>query len=101
MGTEKDVFDALQLECGTWADKTFPTNTQQSIINHLKKEVTQELHPDCEPDELADCILLLIHLAHKRGLSLYDEVRKKFEINKARKWGKPNEQGFVEHIREE
>jgi len=100
---EKAAFDRLQAEMGTWCDQTFPNATPETIQRHLKKEV-QELWdaPKAErPEEIADCIMLLLHLAHKDGISARDALRDKFEVCKKRKWGKPDEHGVVEHIREE
>lgn len=90
--------DAFQQMEGTWADETFPTSTPASILAHLRTEVT-ELSVSLEPEEAADCLLLLLHFAHKRGFSLMQEARRKFAINQTRTWGEPNEEGFVEHIR--
>ena len=97
---EKRTLDALQFEVGSWGDRTFPASRVESVLAHFQKEV-KELVESRDPEELADCILLLIHFAHKKGVSLRDAVRAKFEINKRRKWGKPDAQGVVEHVREE
>lgn len=86
---------------GHWQDKTFPSATQESIIAHLKKEVNTELYKDCNEYEIADCIMLLLGLARKRKISIERIVLEKFAINRQRKWGKPNTEGFVEHIKEE
>lgn len=103
-GMEKACLDALQREVGEWGDKTFPVSTVSSVLAHFQKEVKELVEAysngQADPSEIADCQLLLIHLAHKTGASIRDEVRRKFEINKARKWGKPDAQGVVEHVRE-
>ena len=49
--------------------------------------------------EAADCLLLLMHHAHKSGYSLQRAARDKFEMLKTRTWGEPDEQGVVEHVR--
>ena len=92
-----------------WQRETFTQATAQTAANHLKSEVDELLHDVtwCKPKEqtvaeYADCFLLLFGSASLYGLS-YDDICKaindKMEINKERKWGKPNDQGFVEHIR--
>ena len=92
--------DDWQQNVGEWAEKTFPQSTQDSIIKHLQHEANVELMPDCDPEELADVALLLLHLAHKRGISLVQEMRNKFHRNQQRKWGEKNSQGFQEHLPE-
>ncbi len=90
--------DQLQKEVGDWQQKTFPSNTVNSVLTHLKKEVA-ELQESHSPDEAADCIILLIRYARLRGVSLENEVEKKMEINYKRKWGSPDREGVIEHIK--
>lgn len=90
----------FQDELGAWGDETFPDGTPETIVNHLCREVL-ELVEKHEPEEAADCFLLLLHHAHRSGYDLLEEAKKKFEINKTRKWGKPDKYGVIEHIREE
>ncbi len=99
---EKKILDAIQREIGDWSDKTFPNSTPETIMRHLKKEV-KELWDSTDkemPHEIADCIMLLLHLAHKKGVSSRDAIREKFEICKKRKWGKPDRYGCIRHIKE-
>jgi NTP pyrophosphatase (non-canonical NTP hydrolase) len=99
---EKEALDALQTEIGDWCDKTFPNSTQKTILLHFKAEAKELLEAtDGETDqEIADCIMLLLHLAHKRRTSARDAIRDKFEICKKRKWGPPDENGVVRHVEE-
>lgn len=97
--TQQEAWDQLQVVIGTWGDKTFKKATNVSIINHLRREVEELAAPDSDPEELADCAMLLIHLAHKWRISLFVEIVRKFEINQKRKWGKPDAFGVVEHVR--
>jgi len=96
-------WDAVQKMVTDWSEKTFPKSTPKSILAHLKKEV-KELSDavlwkkGSTGEEAADCVLLLMHLCRKGGISLYAEVEKKFAKNQKRTWGKPNKQGFQEHI---
>jgi NTP pyrophosphatase (non-canonical NTP hydrolase) len=101
-----------------WQDKTFPTSTIHSIKSHLAEEMIElvgidiiliaiEKHKksnkeieDNDNEESADIVLLLNHLAHKSGFNLLDEASIKFEKNKNRKWGKADENGVINHIKE-
>jgi NTP pyrophosphatase (non-canonical NTP hydrolase) len=93
-----DFLVSFQEEVGEWGNKTFPKNTPDTIVNHLCREVL-ELAEGHDPEEAADCFLLLLHHAHRGGYSLLKEARKKHEINKIRTWGEPDEFGVVQHVR--
>jgi NTP pyrophosphatase (non-canonical NTP hydrolase) len=90
--------NTFQKNIKEWGLKTFPMATKDSIICHLQKEV-KELKESYNPEEAADCFILLCHLANKLGCDLLEEAEKKMVINKQRKWGKPDKDGVVEHIR--
>lgn len=90
---------AFQGEVGEWADRVMKESTNGSICKHLLKEV-KELAVSCEPEEAADCFLILLHFAHRNHFDLLTKAREKHEICKTRKWGQPDEDGVVEHIRE-
>ena len=97
-----DVND-LQYDLKSWTEKQFPSRNMRSILNHLRKEIAElEEAPD-DIMEFADCFMLLFDAASYQGLHMSDIWRamgEKLEINKARKWGKPNSEGFVEHIKQ-
>lgn len=93
--------DDWQDNVGTWAERTFPRSSEESIIAHLRDEVNRELNVGCEPVEIADCVLLLLHLAHRRGIRLVDEMRRKHAINEQRTWAtEKNDKGFFGHVEE-
>ncbi len=53
--------------------------------------------------EFADCFILLFGSAASDGMTyddIVDAINKKMEINLNRKWGKPDENGIVNHIKE-
>jgi NTP pyrophosphatase (non-canonical NTP hydrolase) len=52
------------------------------------------------PEETADVVILALTLAGYLDFDLAIEIIHKMSKNKLRKWGKPNEQGFTEHVRE-
>ena len=94
-----------------WSSNTFENETSISKINHLKKEVDElkfsifHEHSEAEKRyEFADCFMLLIAAAKMEGLTANDLIlitKAKLELNKSRTWGKPDENGVVEHIRTE
>lgn len=92
-------FDDFQREVGEWQARTFPESTRGTVAAHLGREV-EELRESGDPEEIADCLLLLIAYAGKAGVSLMDLARRKFEVCKARKWGEPDAQGVREHVRD-
>ncbi|MDD5551394.1 MAG: DUF550 domain-containing protein [Candidatus Omnitrophica bacterium] len=107
---EKDSMGKLQLEIGDWQDEAFPKANALSKMSHLAKEIielnkallydTEMIHKEeLIAGELADCQHLLFGIASKCGIYLYRATKDKFEINKKRKWGKPDENGVVEHIK--
>jgi NTP pyrophosphatase (non-canonical NTP hydrolase) len=94
-----------------WADDTFGENRPASApAAHLQKEskeLFEALRDNHSVDEIlmefADCWILLHHAAALHGLSadkLFEAAKIKFEIAKKRKWGKPDENGVIQHIKE-
>lgn len=100
---KKETFDAVV----KWQKETFPLATPLSKIEHLLQEI-QELKEDIINNnpkkrlEYADCFLLLFGAAHADGFE-YNDIDdfsiEKLEINRARKWGKPDSNGVVNHIK--
>jgi hypothetical protein len=95
-------------EITAWQKETFGQATPLSKLAHLEEEII-ELRNDLLNDsgerikEFADCFILLFGAAAVDGMS-YDDIcraiQEKFEINRSRKWGKPNKKGVVNHIKE-
>lgn len=88
-----------------WQKQTFGQATALSKIEHLKEEII-ELELDVTSNEVnkhlefADCFFLLFGAAAADGMTYQDicqAIQEKFEINKAREWGKPDEKGVVRH----
>ena len=93
-------------EISAWQRETFGQATPLSKIAHLAEEL-QELVSDLKSNnparrlEFADCFFLLFGSAAADGMTYQDicqAIQEKFEINKARKWGKPDENGVVQHV---
>lgn len=115
---------SLMDDISQWSDATFGDGQRNpAILYHLKKEVdeliealTELAESGCDDSvgigqfgrhiektqmEYADCFMLLLDSAHHFGLTaekLIKLTREKLEINKQRKWGKPDANGVVEHI---
>ena len=97
----KDLFT----ETINWQNNTFKQATALSKLAHLKEEL-QELRTDVENNsadkrlEFADCFILLFGAAASAGMSyddIQESIKEKMAINYQRKWGKPNEEGYVKH----
>ncbi len=94
-------------EISAWQKKTFGEATALSKIAHLKEEITELEWDLCSPDsnarlEYADCFLLLFGSAAAHGMSYEDIcncIEEKMKINYKRKWGKPDRNGVVNHIK--
>jgi len=115
----------LMNDVSEWSDATFGDGERNpAIVYHLKKEVDElidALHKsnalgadnsvndeefkrqlNRTEMEFADCFMLLLDSAHHFSLNaeqLINLTREKLGINKARKWGKPDKHGVVEHVR--
>jgi len=91
-----------------WQQKTFGKATPLSKIAHLAKEL-EELVSDLKSGnpnkrkEFADCFILLFGAAQSDGMS-YDDIcnaiDEKMVINKNRKWGEPDKDGVVNHVKD-
>lgn len=101
MSYPTDIND-LQHHLSAWTSKTFPSRTTASIMAHLRSETLEvEKSPD-DVTEHADCLMLLMDAASLRGIAFSEVISAaidKLEVNKRRKWGKPNAEGFVEHLK--
>ena len=106
-----------------WATKTFGVGDGTGTLHHLKEEVGELIEAVGNSNEgrrrgvsiqklaglaveerleFADCFILLLNAASKRGMtaeSLMDAARHKQQINFKRKWGEPDENGVVNHIK--
>lgn len=96
----KSVSESLVGECLAWAAQTFPQATPESTAAHLAAEAIELKKNPGDPEEIADVVMLALQHAHKAGVSVERAVRAKLEKNRLRKWGKPNAEGFVEHVPE-
>jgi len=100
-------------EITEWQEITFPTSTALSSLIHLAGdkpggEILELMH-DIVTDnpnkrlEWADCFILLFGAAKKDGMTYEDiisGIQDKFGIIQSRKWGKPDENGVVNHLKD-
>jgi len=103
-----------------WSDKTFSggfhyPDRAKAISYHLQKEsveltdaVTTFLDKPSEKNrnnvnqQLADCQILIWDICNKLRINateLLEYSHDKHQVNLARSWGKPDENGVIEHIR--
>lgn len=91
-----------------WQTETFGQATAMSKINHLIEEIC-ELQEDLRENKLsktlefADCFILLFGAAASDGMTYEDicnAIEEKMSINRKRKWGNPQENGVVNHIKD-
>ena len=111
----------LMDEIAGWSDATFGQKQRISgMAAHLAKEVKELIESiyrleKAPPEksmglvmefreEIADCLMLLLDIASHASISsntLIAEVWMKLERNKKRKWGEPDIDGAIEHIKEQ
>lgn len=92
-----ELLEDLAAEATAWANATFTSATNSSRAAHLRREAEELCRDPDDLEEAADIFMLLAHLTHGRDLA--GAVRAKLEKNKARKWGTPDAEGVVEHVR--
>jgi hypothetical protein len=103
----------LQEYIGAWGDKTFPSHHNENgspnargplyhLIDPIEGEVF-ELQRAFESGgniavELADCVILLLTMAHLCGVDLSLSLQAKMYVNEQRKWGPPDANGVCTHV---
>lgn len=110
---QESELQQLMNDIRKWSDDAFgKENESLRIFYHLQKEVEELISAIKKSKgktistvlfEYADCLMLLLNAASAHGYTSNDlllALRDKLELNKNRKWGKPDENGVVEHIRE-
>lgn len=104
----EEPFGEIQRMTGSWADAKYPKTDSIAICKHLEREV-EELMDAIGYDaaisiekEAADCLLLLMHIAHKGKFNLLTAAIDKYIVNLGRKWAtEPDADGIYPHIDEE
>lgn len=96
MRDERTIF----VEVGEWGAETFPVSTDHAKLKHLEKELAELKAAPASGEEMADMVMILSHLAYAHGIDLMAEIGKKLEVCRARRWGQPDADGVIEHVRE-
>jgi hypothetical protein len=96
MRDDRSNLDLLQRDIGDWGRATFPVRDPQAIIRHIRREL-DELSESLDPEEAADCLILLAQLADVQGFSLMEAARKKHIVNLGRSWKPADEEGVYRH----
>lgn len=87
-----------------FSSRTFGTIKQRDCVGpllHLQDEVKELIENPNDKMEWADCLLLLLDAAWRKGHSvqdLFDFADEKLQINKKRKWEKQSN-GVFYHIK--
>ena len=101
----------LKYKAADFSDRTFGINNPiTGALNHIYEEVDEVilcLGEKIDPlDEFADIFLMLIDAFRKYYgddvdmQKLIDACSKKLDVNESRKWGEPDENGVIKHIKE-
>lgn len=96
----KETIEKIAVEVVEWQGKQFPHSNPAGFAAHLLDEANELVEEPTSAEEMADILMLLVGLASICGVDLAAELRRKLEINKARKWGDADERGVVSHVRE-
>jgi len=81
-----------------WASQTFPGQSVESKIKHLKTEILELEAAPMDGEEMADCVILLASIASEANINLAEVSWAKLEKNKTRVWSEPDEDGIRRHL---
>jgi Predicted pyrophosphatase len=108
IAVDNGLFKGLEftlVDVVAWSRATFPHSTTTSKAEHLLKEA-KELRNAVRSGrlaniaaEVADVQMLLAHIAASQGIDLAQAVADKLAVVKKRRWGTPDANGVVEHVR--
>lgn len=104
-GAAANELQDLMDVCGEWSDATFGSGRNPlPALHHLAEEVGELIDEDARDwKEWADCWMLLMDATRRAGVDaqkMQEWVLEKLEINKKRKWGTPDRNGVVHHLKE-
>lgn len=82
--------DAIQNRLSEWAKATFEGRDFKSVMDKLKEEIA-EMWESSEPEEFADCIILMLDAIGFLGLTASAVITTKMKVNESRTYSKgPN-----------
>jgi NTP pyrophosphatase (non-canonical NTP hydrolase) len=77
----------MQDKIGLWADAQFPDRTVFTTLTKLFEEIGEFVKSGLkEPDEFADIVILVLDIAHQRGIDVEAATEAKMQVNMNRKW---------------
>jgi len=90
MSVKDPNFERLFNDVAQWQDKTFPGQTIEQKITHLKKELVELAQAPRDASEQADVLILVVGIFATCGAKSPRDVlaaaHAKHEINKLRRW---------------
>ena len=101
---DPDKIDQFITDRNHFSSNAFGTPAERDCIGplrHLQEEVVELIENPDDHMEWADCFLLLLDAAWRKGHSvedLFDFARQKLEINKKRTWAK-KANGVYNHVK--
>ena len=102
----EDKVHALFIKHGQISQKLFGKDSERgpsAPAHHLVKEANELVDHPTDISEMADVFNLLMDVVRRSGhdiRELLNAVDKKLDVLPTRKWGKPDANGVIEHIRE-
>lgn len=102
MALNNDDFVLLMREIGHWAAATFPGESMEEKLLHLREELDEIEQDSGDSEEWADGVILLFDAARIRGFGaaqVIEAVRRKFAKNKTRKWRRDAD-GVYRHVKD-
>lgn len=101
-GSEKTPGDVeeLQARITRWADRVFPDRTAQNALQKLVMEEIPELLNGGlnDPLEYGDVLILILDVAHLRGIDAVAAAHAKMAINEKRQWLRDKDTGLMHHV---
>lgn len=90
----------LQSEVVEWADRAIGSERtyNQAIAKLAMEELPELLLDPKSPLEWADCMIILLDLAHLAGINPVTAVRDKLKINEGREWEQNENTGLFHHV---
>lgn len=97
-----DPVTVLQGRIAVWADRVFPHRTPHgSLCKMVMEEIPELLNGGLDdPLEYADVLILLLDVAHLRGIDAIAAAHQKMSINERRKWQVDPETNMMHHVGE-
>lgn len=97
-----DPVVVLQERIASWADRVFPDRTPHgSLCKMVMEEIPELLNGGLDdPLEYADVLILLLDVAHLRGIDAIAAAHQKMGVNERRKWQVDPETNMMHHLGE-